>query len=118
MLALAITSAPRRPMLSDIFTFERAAGILGVGGEAAAEWKAEDQKKNPATAHHSLCGRLVNDGGSVDREIAKLQDMLTSPESPLASPLLFRPDRLKINRALGLNANASHWVRVKEKTNN
>ena len=92
--------------------------MLATGGGAAEIWKARDREREEDESCHLLCGRLVRDGGALDREAKELDVLLTATESPLGSASLFDvPRDLRTNRALGLNANASFNVRLTRRLN-
>ena len=113
VLAVAIATAAQRTLLGDIFKVERAAGILAAGGEAAQQWHAKDKERNEAESPFSLGGRLVRDGGSLDRAAQTVEELITAPSSPLGSRILFdMPKTFKANRAIALNVNASHNIRL------
>ena len=113
-LALAVVSSPSRRLLASMFQTEQAAGIAAAGGAAAEALMENERKKGLSlSARFSLCGRLVRDGGSVDKASATLEENLVADVSALSSTALFSlPGALLRNRAYALNAFAAHWYRV------
>ena len=112
-LALAIATSPQRRLLADVFSAERSSTLLAAGGEAATLWHAQSRDRHQEPSGVSFCGRLIQDGGPVDREAERLEQLLVSPASPLASPSFFDvPRALKGNRAIALNVNSSHYIRM------
>ena len=88
--------------------------VYATGGEAAEMM----QELEGADVGHSVMGSLVCDGGSVDREAKKAEELLLSAETPLKSNEFFTgPSRnrsLRRNRGSALRLNASLWQRIRK----